>query len=117
MRGFRPALALCVLGLVMCRDSNNSGGCTNTTAVAVGNDFFSPSCAAAGQSATVTWTWSSGGVAHNVTFEDDAQFNSPPTQTAGTHDRTFSTAGTYRYRCSIHSFNFDSGMIGRVVVQ
>jgi plastocyanin len=116
VRRFRPALALCALALVMCKDSNNSGGCGSTTAVAIGNDFFSPSCTGVSQSATVTWTWNSGGTAHNVTFEDN-QDNSAPTVTSGTHTRTFGTPGTYRYRCSIHSFNFDSGMIGRVVVQ
>jgi hypothetical protein len=62
----------------------------------------------------VTWTWR-GGTQHNVTFEDGN--GSSSSQTSGTHDRTFSATGTFRYRCTLHSGNFTSGMVGSVVVQ
>ena len=62
----------------------------------------------------MTWTWRGSGT-HNVTFEDNQ--NSSLTQTSGTHSRTFGATGTVRYRCTIHSSNFTSGMVGSVVVQ
>ena len=65
----------------------------------------------------VTWTWSSGGTNHNVTFED-GQGNIASTNT-GSHGRTFptvTTATTFRYRCTLHSAAFGSGMSGQIVV-
>ena len=56
---------------------------------------------------TVTWTWNSGGIAHNVTFADTASAN----LTGGTFSRTFGTAGTFAYSCTIH------GSAGSVLVQ
>ncbi|HSJ15769.1 MAG TPA: Ig-like domain-containing protein [Longimicrobiales bacterium] len=77
---------------------------------------FLPSQVTVSAGKTVTWTWH-GTQAHNVVFEDAA---TPPvssaTQAAGTHTRTFTTPGTYRYRCTVHSTSFTEGMVGRVVV-
>ena len=54
---------------------------------------------------------------HNVTFEDQpAQPPSSPTQSTGTHMRMFDAPGTYRYRCTIHSTDFEHGMVGRIIV-
>ena len=89
-----------------------SGG--SATAVSVCDNFFAPSSSPITAGATVTWTWR-GGNQHNVTFED-AQ-GSSTTKSSGTHSRTFSGAGTFRYRCTIHSTNFTSGMVGSVTVQ
>jgi hypothetical protein len=63
---------------------------------------------------TVTWTWR-GGLGHSVTFEDNV--GSAPVQSSGTLDRTFANAGTYRFRCTVHSTSFTAGMVGSVVVQ
>ena len=64
--------------------------------------------------ATVTWNWQGG--THNVTFEDNV--NNGPNQSSGSHARTFSTPGTFRYQCTNHSVagNFTNGMVGSVVV-
>jgi hypothetical protein len=65
---------------------------------------------------TVTWTWD-GYEAHDVVFEDDP--DGPASASArltGTHQRSFTTPGTYRYRCTIHSTSFTSGMVGSVTV-
>ncbi len=80
--------------------------------VTVGSNFFSPQELSASRNTTVTWTFQAG--PHNVTFED-GQGNSGD-QSAGTHNRTFGTAGTFRYRCTIHSTSFANGMIGQVVI-
>ena len=61
---------------------------------------------------TVTWNFNSG--THNVTFEDGQ--GNVGDRTSGTHTRSFSAAGTFRYRCTNHSPDFTSGMIGSVVV-
>jgi plastocyanin len=81
-----------------------------TGEVNVRDNFFSPVAASVGSQTTVTWTWQ-GANPHNVTFEDGQ--GSSVTQTAGAHQRTFAGAGTFRYRCTIHS----SDMVGSVVVQ
>ena len=68
--------------------------------------------AACGSSSSVTWTWSPGDVNHNVTFQDGP---ASATQSSGTYQRTFTTAGTYPYYCSIHKTSY--GMVGTIVVQ
>ncbi len=85
-----------------------------TNAVEIGDNFFSPQVASVGGQTTVTWTWK-GSNEHNVTFED--RQGSSSTKATGTHERAFAGAGTFRYRCTIHSSNFDNGMIGSVLVQ
>ncbi len=84
-----------------------------TNAVDVADNRFSPPQAAITNETGVTWTWR-GARGHNVTFEDGQ--GSSPTRSSGTHLRAFQTTGTFRYRCTIHSTNFESGMIGAVIV-
>ena len=50
-----------------------------------------------------TVTWKNGGGFHNVEF-DDGSFESPaqPDTSAWTAERTFDTAGTFRYHCGFH---------------
>ena len=84
-----------------------------TNAVDVVDSRFSPQNASIGAGSAVTWTWR-GANEHNVTFEDGQ--GSSTTKVTGTHQRTFQAGGTFRYRCTIHSVNFDSGMIGSVIV-
>ena len=85
-----------------------SGPPVQTNQVSVGNDFFDPANIQVPVGTTVTWTWNSGGTAHNVTFADTASAN----LTGGaTFSRTFGTAGTFAYSCTIH------GQTGSVLVQ
>ena len=75
---------------------------------------------------TVGWTFSSrciqrGRVTkpHNVTFEDDPSVSSADVA-LGTFTRTFTgPARTIRYRCTLHSTDFDgpAGEVGTVIVQ
>jgi plastocyanin len=85
----------------------------NTGEVNVYDDFFSPELISRATGSTVNWTWR-GSVDHNVTFEDD-MWNSTD-KTTGTHMRTFTASGNYRSRCTIHSTDFDTGMVGEVIV-
>jgi plastocyanin len=71
---------------------------------------FDPSTVVIATGGTVTWTFA---MLHNVTFTGTAPTggNIPDTAT-GSVQRTFAAAGTYDYRCTLHS-----GMSGRVTVQ
>ena len=89
-----------------------------TLAVTVGpGQAFAPSAGSVTSGGTVTWSWANGSPDHNVTFED-GQGNSG-NQTSGSHSRTFPTvtsATIFRYRCTLHSSAFGSGMSGQITV-
>ncbi len=90
------------------------GGATPvvTTQVTVDNNFFSPDFNQVAPGATVTWTWASGAVTHNVDFAD-ASITDIPNESSGAHTTTMPNAtGDYPYECTLHS-----GMTGIVRVQ
>jgi plastocyanin len=78
--------------------------------VSVTNNLFTPSSLSVPVNSTVTWQWNSGGVAHNVTFQDGTASSN---LTSGSFPRTFAAAGTYSYVCTIHAAQ---GMAGTVTV-
>jgi plastocyanin len=85
---------------------------TNTVAATAGL-AFSPNPLTVNSGETVTFAF--GAVAHNVTF--DTPGGATPADIPGTNSnvsigRTFTTAGTYRFHCTIHP-----GMAGSVVVR
>jgi plastocyanin len=104
--------SLAFLILVGCGNSDPASP-TATNAVEVRDNVFTPGTITVGTQIAVTWTWR-GSDTHNVTFEDGQ--GSSGTQVSGTHGRAFAAAGTFRYRCTIHSTSFISGMVGSVVV-
>ena len=83
--------------------SGNNGG-----DITVGNNFFNPATFSVAPNGTVTWTWNSSGVEHNVTFDDGTKSG---TQGSGQFQRTFTTAGNYNYHCTIHGAAAMSGTI------
>ena len=90
----------------------SGGGSTapvSTNAVSVTDNSFTPQNIQVGAGTTVTWTWPSGVSLHNVTFTDGTQ--SGDKAAGATFSRTFSTAGTFNYSCTLHS-----GMNGSVRV-
>jgi plastocyanin len=90
-----------------------------TATIQVQDNQFSPAVDTVASAGTVTWNWS-GINPHNVTFEDSATYNSGDQTGTGTHSRTFgaaTVATTYRFRCTVHSTSFTSGMTGRIVVR
>ena len=90
-------------------DSTGPGGPpVQTNQVSVQNDVFSPANIQVAVGTTVTWTWNSGGNLHNVTFADTTSGSIG----SGTFTRTFNTAGTFAFHCTLHS-----GMTGSVLVQ
>lgn len=89
--------------------TSGNNGPVATTSVSVQNNNFTPADIQVTVGQTVTWTWSSGGITHNVTFSDGSGSGD---QSSGTFSKTFSTAGTFQYRCTIHA-----GMNGSVLVK
>ncbi|MCC7002216.1 MAG: hypothetical protein IT357_08680 [Gemmatimonadaceae bacterium] len=108
----RILLAIAVLALAACGDAtgNDDGPDPVDNEVRVGNNFFSPASRTVAAGTTVTWTWNAGSVMHNVTFTGGP---ASPNQTSGTFQRTFSSAGTFAYTCTIHG----ASMSGSVTVQ
>lgn len=80
-----------------------------TAAVTVSDFAFTPPSSPLAVGGTVTWTWA-GAVNHNVTFPAGA---SQGNQIAGTFSRTFPTAGSFQYQCTLHP----GSMNGTIVVQ
>jgi len=80
-----------------------------TTAVGVSDNSFTPANIVVAVGSTVTWTWTAGSSAHNVTFGDGTQ--SGDKSSGATYTRTFSTAGSFNYTCPLHA-----GMNGTVKV-
>jgi adhesin/invasin len=85
-----------------------------TAAVAVQDFSFNPFDAPVNAGGTVTWTWT-GSANHNVTWVSGGFANSS-TQSTGTHQVTFPSAGTFSYYCTLHGTP-TTGMRGTVTVQ
>lgn len=94
-----PPSAMCVSG-------------TGGTPVTVANNTFTPAAVSVPVNGTVTWTWNSAGMEHNVSFTGGPQpLPATCSQSSGTHNLTFTAAGTYNYTCTLHG-----GMNGSVTV-
>ena len=85
------------------------GGGSTSNAVTVADNSFTPSATTVAPGTTVTWTWG-GRVQHNVTFDDGP---ASATQTSGSFTRTFASAGTFPYHCTIHG----TAMSGTITVR
>ena len=119
-----PLLPWIVLALLSCSSGSDSpagpsdppddpgpGTPPANAAVAVNDDFFSPSSVTvrrASGTATITWQWY-GANAHSVIF--DAGGPSAPAQSNGRFEREFTTAGSFTYFCSVHGREVMSGTV------
>jgi plastocyanin len=71
-----------------------------TNQIEVGDDFFSPANVTVPVNTAVHWTWDASARTHNVTLSDGSGSGD---QTGGyVFDKTFGTAGTFSYHCTIH---------------
>lgn len=99
--------------LSACGDETAVG--TDDIQVGVGGiAAFSPSSRTLATKEPVTFLW--GGGPHNVTWEDNAPGSGDKFSGTYVRDFTLATAGTYRYRCTNHSFPDYSGMAGQIIV-
>ena len=113
-------LLVFVLALTACTSATPttapSGGGTNPTTASAMADVsmksfaFDPITLTVAVGTTVTWT-NDDNVAHNVTA-DDGSFTSGSIAAGDTYAFTFTTAGTYTYKCTIHQPN----MVGTIIV-
>jgi plastocyanin len=100
------------VALVAACDDTSTGAVGN---VSIFNFAFDPDTVnLTATELSVTWGFLSGGP-HNVTFEDGAPGSGDRTSGAFTRDFSGAAPGTYRYRCTNHSTDFATGMVGRVV--
>ena len=110
----RSILLAALVAATACSGDNGDGGTGPPPEgdILVENNDFDPSSLEVAQGASVVWAWSSGGVTHNVTFDDGEQSGN---RSDGTYTRTFAAAGTFPYHCTIHG-SATSGMRGSVTV-
>ena len=106
------------LALTGCSSYDSSAymgpGTSGTGTVNVNASSFSPTTVYPDGTGGVTWTFKSA-VTHNIVFEA-AGITGSGDQNSGSFSRNFSTPGTYRFRCTIHSTDFTHGMTGRVIL-
>ena len=76
---------------------------------ATSGNAFEPQTVTVAPGGTVTWTFQA---LHNVTFSGTGSPANITDKSSGSDSRTFPTAGTYNYNCTIHG-----GMNGTVRVQ
>jgi plastocyanin len=74
-----------------------------TSAVSVGDDFFSPSTVQIAPGDTVQWNWS-GSNQHNVRADPNQteSFRSPFMTGSGSFSHTFPSRGRFTYFCEVH---------------
>lgn len=113
MRYSRLFLALLIAPFAAaCDDDSNAPPAGDVTTS--GQTFTPPALVLGANDSIATWSISSG--PHNITWEDAA----PPSGDIvnGSYTREFVGANntTYRYRCTLHSTDFNTGMIGSVFV-
>jgi plastocyanin len=75
----------------------------STKTVSVKNNSFSPGSVSIKKGGKVTWKWTQGGVAHNVTPASGAKGSATSAKKGFTFSKTFTKAGTFKYVCTIHS--------------
>src|SRR5690349_6983818 len=84
--------------------------------IAAGSFAFSPATVNINASDTVEFV-NDDTMGHDVTFQDGQSSGAAGAFAPGAHwNRTFAANGTFKFRCTIHSSDFASGMVGAVQV-
>lgn len=88
--------------------------------ISVTNNQFSPGTKTVAVGTSLQWAWNTctgdpytgqSCVSHSVTFDDGSA--SSPLQDEGTFTKSFNSAGTFNYHCSVHG----AAMTGTITVQ
>lgn len=108
LAGIVMALAACSSEYGSEPDPVDPGPPTAAAGVNVVDDQFVNNSVRVLEGGTVTWTWQ-GNNLHNVTFQGG---QASETQTDGTFEREFPTAGVFSYMCTVHG----AAMSGTVTV-
>ena len=93
-------VALAAVALAGCSDGATANASpVATTSVELPKSYkFAPPAIVVDTGATVTWT-NHDDFTHNVTFEGEGPLTMRPGESV---TKTFSTAGTFAYQCSLH---------------
>ena len=91
--------------------SSSSTGSAAATVQATDEKVFTPATVTINAGQTVTWQ-NQGSLSHTVTFDNGPSFNQN-LDSGSTVNRTFSTAGTFKYHCTIHG----ASMSGTITVK
>ena len=105
-------LALLVAPLAACNDDTTAPPGTDVTTS--GQSFTPANLTLAANDSIATWFISGG--PHNVTWEDAAPGSGDISDGSYTREFVGANNTTYRYRCTLHSTNFTTGMVGTVTV-
>ena len=112
MRSPAATLLSIVLAAAVAACGSDSSGPDDddTVTIEMRDNLFSPASRSVSPGTTVRWV-NEGSVAHNTTGESSlwASQNLNPGQS---YERTFATAGTFEYECTLHV-----GMTGTITVQ
>lgn len=103
-------LALCAVALAVTGgavSANAAGGKT----VTLRDIAFSPKKLSIKRNTTVTFAFRDDTTAHNVISKGPKRFKNVGVRSSGSVSRKFTSAGTYRYVCSLHP-----GMAGQITV-
>lgn len=114
MRQRRAVILTVLTFLILTALASAAGAATHNVTVGPGTSF-SPETLTIQVGDTVTWTNAGGfhdAVADNGTFS-----SGPPSSAAWTFSRTFNSAGTVGYYCTIHGGPGGVGMAGTIIVQ
>ncbi len=111
-----PVLIFAAFLTTGCSKSSNNGygggggGNPGPGEVWMQNIAFNPTTINISVNSTVTWT-NKDNVDHDIAA-DDGSFTSGKIAPGGNYQHQFTTAGTFKYHCTIHA-----GMVGSVVVK
>ncbi len=108
----RSVLPACGLALATALATAGLAGAATTKTVTLKEIAFSPKAISISKGTTVKFAFRDGTTVHNVTSTGSKRFKTVSNRSSGTHSRTFSRAGTYRYVCTLHP-----GMTGRITVR
>jgi len=107
-RTLRPLLGLALATALV---SVGGASAATTKTVTLKAIAFHPASLKVAKGTTVRFAFRDGATMHNVTSTGSKRFKTISNRSAGTQSRTFNSAGTYRYQCTLHP-----GMTGRIVV-
>jgi plastocyanin len=103
-----------VLALALTAGAISASGAAGapTKTVTLKNIAFSPKSLTVSKGTKVTFAFRDNGTTHNVKSTGAKRFKTITDRSSGSQSRTFSSAGTYRYVCTLHP-----GMSGRITVR
>jgi len=87
-------------------------GAAGTRTVTLKDIAFSPKSLSISKGTSVSFAFRDGTTFHNVVSTGSKRFKTISDRSSGSQKRTFTSAGTYRYTCTLHP-----GMSGRITVR